>query len=84
MRNGRCVKCGAATVRAARNGISSQSGHTTMFAHMEGRPRGMVVPFRGEAWQFACTSCGYLEWWVLDPQTLGHIQSTWAPVTPTD
>ena len=84
MRNGRCVKCGAATVRAARNGISNQSTHTTMHAHMEGRPRGMVIPFQGEAWQFACTSCGYLEWWVLDPRTLEHIQSTWTPVPPVD
>jgi hypothetical protein len=55
-----------------------------MFAHMEGRPRGIVIPFRGEAWQFACTSCGYLEWWVLDPQTLEHIQATWAPVAPAE
>jgi hypothetical protein len=84
MRNGTCVKCGAATIRAARNGISNHSGHTTMFAHMEGRPRGMVIPFPGEAWQFACTSCGYLEWWVVDPQTIEHIRSTWVPVSPAD
>jgi hypothetical protein len=44
----------------------------------------MVIPFQGEAWQFACTSCGYLEWWVVDPLTIEHIQSTWAPVSPAD
>ena len=82
MRSGRCVKCGAETVRAARNGISRQSQHTTMFAHMEGPPRGMVRPEAGQAWQFACTSCGYLEWWVLDPQTIQFIEGNWMPVTP--
>jgi hypothetical protein len=84
MRNGTCVKCGATTVRGARNGISDQTEHTTMQAHWEGRPRGMVVPFQGEAWQFACTSCGYLEWWIVDPQTIEHIESTWAPASEAD
>jgi hypothetical protein len=66
----------------ARNGISDQSTHTTMFAHFEGPPRGMVVPQQGEARQFACTECGYLEWWILDPATLAFIEQNWAPVTP--
>lgn len=65
----------------ARNGISDTSSHTTMFAHMEGRRRGMVVPQQGEARQFACTECGYLEWWILDPQTIQFIEQSWAPVT---
>jgi hypothetical protein len=44
----------------------------------------MVIPFQGEAWQFACTSCGYLEWWVMDPRTIEYMQTNWAPVSPAD
>jgi predicted RNA-binding Zn-ribbon protein involved in translation (DUF1610 family) len=80
MRNGTCPKCGAGPTRMASNGISSQSGHTTMFAHMEGRPRGMVIPQQGQVTQFACTACGYLEWWILDPQTIRFIEQNWSPV----
>jgi predicted nucleic-acid-binding Zn-ribbon protein len=83
MRDGKCAKCGAATVRAARNGISDSAGHTTMQENHEGRLRGIVRPFLGEAWQFACTSCGYLEWYVLDPATIAHIEGTWFPVEPS-
>lgn len=83
MRNGTCPKCGAAPTRMARNGISSQSGHTTMFAHMEGRPHGIVMPHQGEVRQFACTGCGYLEWWILSPETIQFIEQNWAPVPPT-
>ena len=82
MRNGRCPKCGGGAIRAARNGITAQSGHTVMFPHMEGHPRGMVVRHQGQAMQFACTQCGYLEWWVLDPETIRFIEQNWAPVTP--
>jgi predicted nucleic-acid-binding Zn-ribbon protein len=81
MKSGKCPKCGATSVRMARNGISDTASHTTMFAHME-VPRGMVVPQQGEARQFACTGCGYLEWWILDPQTIQFIEQSWAPVTP--
>lgn len=81
MRNGTCPKCGAGPTRMARNGISPQSGHTVMFAHMEGRPRGMVIPQQGQLTQFACTQCGYLEWWILDPDTIRFIEQNWAPVT---
>jgi hypothetical protein len=84
MRNGTCDKCGEATIRAARNGISDQSSHTTMHEHRDGGRRfGMVIPRQGEAWQFVCTSCGYLEWWVLDPETISWIESKWVPVEPT-
>jgi predicted nucleic-acid-binding Zn-ribbon protein len=83
MRDGTCTKCGERTVRAARNGISDTAAHTTMQKNHEGRLRGMIVPFQGEAWQFACTSCGYLEWYVLDPRTIQHIESTWYHVEPT-
>lgn len=82
MRRGTCVKCQNATVIAARNAISDQSSHTPMWPHAEGRRRGMVRASQNQVWQFACTTCGYLEWWVLDPETLADMQSSWVAVPP--
>jgi hypothetical protein len=81
MRQGICDKCGARTVRAGRNGITSES-ITSFRPNLEPGFRGIARPHRGEAWQFVCTSCGYLEWHVLDAATLDFIAQNWAPVTP--
>ena len=81
MKSGKCTKCGSSSVRMARNGISTKSGHTTMFAHMEGPPRGMVVPQQGQVTQFACTECGYVEAWILDPETIQFVEQNWAPAS---
>ncbi|MFD0359848.1 hypothetical protein ACFQZZ_00050 [Nocardia sp. GCM10030253] len=31
-------------------------------------------------WQFICTTCGYLEMYVIDPEALGFVARTWSPV----
>lgn len=80
MKSGRCVKCGSTSVRMATNGVASQSGHTTMYGHSEGRRLGIVRPFQGKPSQLVCTACGYLEWWVLDPETIAFIEDRWIPV----
>jgi hypothetical protein len=82
MRDGTCTKCGAETVHAARNGISNNSSWTELRPHLEPGFRGIVRAHRGEAWQFACTSCGYLEWHVLDPATIEFIARSWGRVAP--
>lgn len=76
------MKCQSATVIAGCNSISSQSSHTGMWPHSEGKRRGMVRAYPGQVWQFACTTCGYLEWWVLDPETLADMASSWVTVQP--
>ena len=42
----------------------------------------MVRTHNGEAWQFVCTTCGYLEWHILDPASLEFIRGHWGPVRP--
>jgi hypothetical protein len=68
---------------AAANGVEGKGGHTTMWRHQEGRRRGIVRPFTGQAWQLACTSCGYLEWWITDQDTIRFIEENWVKVPPS-
>jgi hypothetical protein len=42
----------------------------------------MLRTHNGEAWQFACTTCGYLEWHVLDTESLQFIRDNWGHVRP--
>jgi len=84
MRRGTCVKCGAATVRAAANGIDH--GTTGIKAlirpHLEPGFRGAVRPQQADLWVFACTTCGYVELYVLDAEAIAYIQQTWMPIPP--
>ena len=83
LRRGKCDKCGAEAVHAARNGINVGSSHDTGFRpHIEPGFRGMLVTHQGEAWQYVCTSCGYMEWHVLDPGTIEFVKRSWGSVRP--
>jgi hypothetical protein len=83
MRRGTCDKCGSETVNAARNGINvGTTMHTGIRPHLEPDFRGMVRTHSGEAWQFVCTTCGYLEWHILDPASLEFIRGHWGAVRP--
>lgn len=84
MRRGVCVKCGAATVRAARNGIETgQTGESSVL-----RPdvppdfRGMALPHRADLWSFCCTSCGYVELHLPRPEDLAWVAQHWSEVPP--
>jgi hypothetical protein len=82
MRRGTCDKCGSETVHAARNGIDLHHAYTGLRPHLDPGFRGAVRVHQGEAWQFACTTCGYLEWHVLDPGSLEFIKASWGHVRP--
>ena len=82
MRRGTCDKCGSETVHAARNGLVMGTTQTGFRPHLEPGFRGMVRAHQGEAWQFVCTTCGYLEWHVLDPGTLEYLRTHWGHVRP--
>jgi hypothetical protein len=84
MRRGICVKCGAATVRAANNGVEIGEGtQATLRPHLEPGFRGIVVPHRTDLWAFGCTTCGYVELHVLDPEGIAFMAQQWVPVPPT-
>ena len=76
------MKCGAATVRAARNGLEMGSRPNVVFLrpHIDPGFRGMARNQQSEVWNFACTTCGYLEWAVYDPAGLAFINEQWVAV----
>jgi hypothetical protein len=84
MRRGICVKCGAATVRAAANGIDHGTAgvKAVLRPHLEPGFRGVVQSQQADLWSFACTSCGYVEQYVLDPVGIAFIQQRWMPIPP--
>lgn len=85
MRNGTCVKCGTATVRAARNGIViGELPNTALRPDLGPGFRGMVRTQPTDLWAFACTTCGYLELHVLDPVGLRYIEQSWTEVPVTE
>jgi hypothetical protein len=45
--------------------------------------RGAFQQHDGHIDVFACTSCGYIELYAGDPNTLGYITQTWEPVEAT-
>jgi hypothetical protein len=77
-----CVKCGAATVRAARNGIelSDHSARTRLRPNLPPDFRGAVRLAPADLWAYACITCGYVELFVLDPEGLAFIAQQWSPV----
>lgn len=83
MRRGLCVKCGAATVRHAVNGLAmGDDAHTLVRPHIPAGFRGAARLHRGQVEAYACTSCGYLELAVTDAATLAFIAESWEPVAP--
>jgi hypothetical protein len=77
------VKCGAATVRAAKDGIQmGESTHTSLRPNIGPGFRGILRLHPTELWTFGCTSCGYVELFVLDPGGTAFMEQNWAPVPP--
>ncbi len=86
MRDGICPKCRATTVYAAMNGIGQghDSSHRAQLRpHLAPDFRGAVVLHQADLWDFVCTSCGFLETYVLDRATLVWVRERWAPVPVT-
>ncbi|NLV56498.1 MAG: hypothetical protein GXY13_12895 [Acidimicrobiales bacterium] len=85
MRHGTCIKCGAATVRAAKNGVEmgERTGRTFVRPHLDAGFRGIVRNQPVDLWAFACATCGYLELHLLDPPALSFIAERWVEVPPT-
>lgn len=83
MKRGLCVKCGAATVRAARNGIQMGDRIDTLLRpHVDAGSRGATRSQSAELWAFGCFSCGYVELYVLDAASRDFMKKKWAAVAP--
>lgn len=85
MRNGTCIKCGNATVHAARNALSLGGRHSaSLYPQIEPGFRGIVTGHQTDGiWQFACGTCGYFEMYVLDAEAIAFIRQAWRLLPPT-
>ena len=72
MRNGRCTKCNSETVYTQPGGIFFY----TNALHVRTGSLEQGVPFVS----FICTTCGYFENFVADPQKLAVVAQKWQKV----
>ena len=81
MRRGTCIKCGASTVRAAKNGIvTGEFNDTSLRPNVGPDFRGAVRRQSVDLWAFGCATCGYVELHLLDPAGLAYISEQWVEV----
>jgi hypothetical protein len=73
MRNGKCSKCGSATVYTQANGVV---GHSREYISLDS------VNYPVNVVTFLCGSCGYYENYISDVKKLGEAVQKWpkAPV----
>jgi predicted nucleic-acid-binding Zn-ribbon protein len=80
MRNGVCPKCSSENVFAARGGIEygEQGG---LRAHIDEGFRGIrVTQPADDIWQYVCSDCGYVEAYLLAPESVEFVRQHWIPV----
>jgi hypothetical protein len=75
MKNGKCVKCGAATVYSIANGVVP-GGRPRYYVQMDGMYTASDVT------SFLCTTCGYYENYIADAKKLTAVAARW-PRVPT-
>lgn len=75
MQNGICPNCQARTVYMLENGV--QVGETNGMYVLAGKQRRM-----SSVNCYVCTTCGYMQYYLLDPQILKEIAEfgRWIPV----
>jgi predicted nucleic-acid-binding Zn-ribbon protein len=74
MRDGKCDKCGSATVHEQTNGFAP--GGRREYIGFGGAYTGVDVH------SFVCTTCGYIENYLADPKRLGEVAAKWPQVLP--
>ncbi len=73
MRNGKCPKCGSATVYAKTNGLGfGDSDGVLVYVGLLTRQSPAVA--------FVCITCGYFENYIADPGKLAEVAKTWQKV----
>jgi ribosomal protein S27AE len=73
MRNGKCPKCGKPTVYAKQRGMSFGDGGIHVYT-------GAMISKPVPVDHYLCTSCGYFEAYVADPEKLSAVAQSWTKV----
>jgi predicted nucleic-acid-binding Zn-ribbon protein len=76
MRNGKCSKCGSATIVTRPNGIVP-GGKDREYISIDGSFLQAINTVT-----FLCTSCGYYERYVSDSEKLAQAAQKWQKVPP--
>jgi rubredoxin len=74
MKSGHCPKCGATTVHSLPNGL--QPGGRRDYIGFGGVYSGVPVQ------SYVCTTCGYYENYLADPQKLAEVAQKWPLIPP--
>lgn len=72
MKNGICPKCGASSIHMRATGISRRDGGVHVYTG--------AVTKSSKVDEYACTSCGYIESHIPDPDKLHAIEKSWSKV----
>ena len=74
MKNGKCPKCGSASVYSKTNGIGygPSNGRVNVYASMLTSPSQSIA--------YVCTTCGYFEDYIVDPAKLAEVAKAWQKV----
>ncbi len=79
MRSGRCPKCGQATVH--RPGPNQGLGYGGSGV---GVRAGEILVWPTPLEQYICTTCGWFESYLADPDKLARVAAHWPHVAPRD
>ena len=74
MKNGQCPKCHSATVYSQTGGVFFNNN----VIHVRTSQADQAVPFVS----YICTTCGYFENFIADPNKLVAVTRTWQKVPP--
>jgi predicted nucleic-acid-binding Zn-ribbon protein len=72
MKNGQCPKCNSATVHSQTGGVFYYN--PTLHVHTGSMEQGVAFV------SYICTTCGYFENYVIDPNKLAKVAATWPQV----
>ncbi|MBC8489508.1 MAG: hypothetical protein H8D45_26115 [Bacteroidetes bacterium] len=74
MRNGKCPKCGSATVYSKTEGLKYAVARGVVFVHTG------IMTIPSPAIAYICTSCGYFENYIADKNKLSEVAAKWQKV----
>ena len=73
MRNGQCPKCNSTTIYSLPQGVYFYAGNAF---HVHTGSLSMGIAYVS----FVCTTCGYFENYIADPNRLAEVASKWQKV----
>jgi len=74
MKNGKCPKCGSTNIHSKRGGLGYSNSSSIYIYLPQSQPTSPV--------EYVCTSCGYVEMYIVEAARLAEIDKAWPKVPP--